>query len=181
MYSRVSKGKVTKGAICHGSGWLAGSSCCLCCPVRFGSSWSGQSVLIGQQECTDHELTLLHLLLIPPLTYMSLLYCSSLWVDCFALASVLCTSARIFLLPSVPLCCRIRSTEIRQLVWSADTAGQLWNLRFPKQQLNIVYVILCFVARITFLLFLKLCNWVLYHPNPDTISYLFKKKIYNYM
>ncbi len=38
--------------------------------------------------------------------------------------------ALITLLPSVPLCCRIRSTEIRQLVWSADSAGRLWNLRF---------------------------------------------------
>ncbi|KAF4103727.1 hypothetical protein G5714_014714 [Onychostoma macrolepis] len=84
--------------------------------VRFGSSWSGQSALMVQRECTDHELTLPHLSLIPPFPYMSLLSCSAL------------TS----------------STEIQQLVWSADAAGQLWNLRFLKQLLIIAYDILYF-------------------------------------
>ncbi len=37
-----------------------------------GSSWIGQSVPIVQQVCTDHELTLPHLSLIPHLPYMSL-------------------------------------------------------------------------------------------------------------
>ncbi|KAF4102604.1 hypothetical protein G5714_017404 [Onychostoma macrolepis] len=48
----------------------------------------------------------------------------------------------------VPVFCSslTRSAEIQQLVWSADSAGQLWILRFPKRLLNIVYVILCFVA-----------------------------------
>ncbi|KAF4099259.1 hypothetical protein G5714_019385 [Onychostoma macrolepis] len=75
----------------------------------FGSSWSGQSALMVQQECSDHELTLPHLSLISPLPYMSLLSCSAL----------------------------TRSTEIQQLVWPADSAGQLWILRFPKRLLNI--------------------------------------------
>ncbi|KAF4118299.1 hypothetical protein G5714_000350 [Onychostoma macrolepis] len=50
----------------------------------------------------------------------------------------------------VPVFCSslTRSTEIQQLVWSADSAGQLWILRFPKRLLNIVDVILCFVVRI---------------------------------
>ncbi len=33
-------------------------------------------------------------------------------------------------------------------MWSADSAGQLWNLCFPKKLLNIVYAILSFVVRI---------------------------------
>ncbi len=64
--------------ICHGSGCLPGSSGCLCCPVRFVARGSGQSVLIGQRECTDHELTLPHLSLIsPPLIclYFSVPHC----------------------------------------------------------------------------------------------------------
>ncbi|KAF4115372.1 hypothetical protein G5714_002861 [Onychostoma macrolepis] len=85
----------------------------------FGSSWSGQSALMVQRECSDHELTLLHLSLISPLPYMSLLSCSVL----------------------------TRSTEIQQRVWPAGSAGQLWILRFPKRLLNIVYVILCFVRK----------------------------------
>ncbi|KAF4099260.1 hypothetical protein G5714_019386 [Onychostoma macrolepis] len=83
----------------------------------FGSSWSGQSALMVQRECSDHELTLPHLSLISPLPYMSLLSCSAL----------------------------TRSTEIQQLVWPADSAGQLWILRFPKRLLNIVCY---FVVRI---------------------------------
>ncbi len=75
---RVLRSCADQLAGCHGSGCLPSSSGCLCCPVRFGSSWSGQSVLIGQRECTDHELTLPHLSLISPLPYMSLLFCSSL-------------------------------------------------------------------------------------------------------
>ncbi|KAF4118271.1 hypothetical protein G5714_000322 [Onychostoma macrolepis] len=82
----------------------------------FGSSRSGQSALMVQRECSDHELTLPHLSLIPPLPYMFPLSCSAL------------TS----------------NTEIQQLVWSADAAGQLWNLHFLKQLLIIVCVILCF-------------------------------------
>ncbi len=42
--------------------------------LSFGSSWSGQSVSIVQQECTDHELILPHLSLISPLPYMSLCF-----------------------------------------------------------------------------------------------------------
>ncbi len=78
------------GGYCHGSGCLLGSSCCLYCPVLFSSSWSRQSVLIVQWECTDHKLTLPHRLLIPPFPYMSLFFCSSFWVDSFVFACVLC-------------------------------------------------------------------------------------------
>ncbi len=46
--------------------WLPLLSC------HFGSSWSGQSVPIVQQECTDHKLILSYLSLISPLPYMSL-------------------------------------------------------------------------------------------------------------
>ncbi len=70
--------------------------------------------------------------------------------------------------PSVPLCGRTDSKEIQQLVWPADTAGRLWNLGFLSSHLNIVYVILCFVARIKFLLLPHSASESLQHPHPDT-------------
>ncbi len=70
-------------------------------------------------------------------------FCSSLWVDCFVIACVLCEN-RFFIWSFVPLCCRTHSTEIQELVWSADSTGQFWNLRFPKQLLNIAcYFVFC--------------------------------------
>ncbi len=95
-----------------------------------------------------HELTLFHLSLIPPLQNMSLCFYSSLGFDCFVLALV-CTECSL----PVPLFPELtRSTEIQKLVWPADTADRLWNLAFLSSHLNIVYVILCFVTRIKFLL-----------------------------
>ncbi len=89
-------------------------------------------------------------------------FCSSLWVDCFVIACVLCEN-RFFIWSFVPLCCRTHSTEIQELVWSADSTGQFWNLRFPKQLLNIACYFV-FLWRELMFSFLSL-----YHPHPDRI------------
>ncbi len=61
------------------------------------SSWIGQSVPIVQQVCTDHELTLPHLSLIPHLPYMSL--CLLLVVSRLSCLCTYCHSP-VYLSPS---------------------------------------------------------------------------------
>ncbi len=101
-----------------------------------GSSWIGQSVPIVQQVCTDHELTLPHLSLIPHLPYMSL--CLLLVVSRL---SCLCTYCHlpVYLSPS--------AADLNARWSSSSCGGQLWNLGVLSSNLNIVYVILCIVAK----------------------------------
>ncbi len=70
---------------------------------------------------------------------------------------------------SVPLCGRTERTVIQQLVWPAGTAGRLWNLGVLSSNLNIVYVILCFVEKNKVFSFFRTLLLSPSAPSPDRI------------
>ncbi len=70
---------------------------------------------------------------------------------------------------SVPFCGRPERTVIQQLVWPAETAGRLWKLGVLSSNLNIVYVILCFVAKNKVFSFFRTLLLSPSAPSPDRI------------
>ncbi len=139
--------------------WLPLLSC------HVGSSWFGQSVPIVQQVCADHELTLPHQSLIPPLLYMSLCFYYSLGVDCFVLACVWTVTV-----PYLSLCPLVRQN------WKhGDPAARVarrlcrsaLESRRPKQPWNsLCYFVFCDENKVS--PSPTLCIWVLQHPHLDT-------------
>ncbi len=123
--------------------WLPLLSC------HVGSSWSGQSVPIVQQVCTDHELTLPHQSFIPPPIYVPvflLLVVSRLFCPC------MCLNCHC----SLPVPLSPCAAELKARRSSSSCGPQTLpagsGISAPKQPWNIVYDILCFVTRIKFLL-----------------------------
>ncbi len=70
---------------------------------------------------------------------------------------------------SVPLCGRTERTVIQQLVWPAETAGRLWNLGVLSSNLNIVYIILCFMAKNKVFSFFRTLLLSPSAPSPDSL------------
>ena len=140
---------------------------------RFGSSWSGQSALIVVGVRRSRAESSPPVARSPAPLYVSAslsvivsrLFCLCPWFVWCLLHSHLLFSRL-----------RIRSSEIRQREWSAVCRPARRSLCAPEH-LIIVYVILCFVARIKILLFPTLHLSPLSSPHPDnTISTALQNK-----
>ncbi len=144
------------GGYCHGSGCLLGSPCCL---VMLAARGLG-NLCRSCSRCARITSWLSPTCRLFPISHICLCFYYSLWVDCLVFACV-CTYCHL------PVYLSPCAAELNAW-WSSSSYGRrhcrpALESQRPKQPLNIVYVILCFVAKNKVSPSSALCFWVLQH------------------